>query len=68
MNNSEVHVAVTAPINRHTYARPPLLHAHTHTYTHTCTSSPSHKNMHIHKSKVTHVLTRNTKYALNAAY
>lgn len=62
MNNSEVHVAVIAPINRHTYARPPLLHTHTHT------SSPSHKNMHIHKSKVTHVLTRNTKYALNAAY
>lgn len=62
MNNSEVHVAVTAPINRHTYACPPVLHAHTHT------GSPSHKNMHIHKSNVTHVLTRNAKYALNAAY
>ena len=63
MNNSEVHVAVIAPTNRHTYACPPSRHIRPHT------SSQSHKNMHIHKYKVTHMLTHSeyifTKCALN---
>lgn len=66
MNNSEVHVAVIAPTNRHTYACPPSRRIRTHT------SSQSHKNMHIHKYKVTHMLTHSEyifpKCALNVEY